>query len=258
MKIFLTGSNGFIGTAVQRQLSKDEFEVIKLPRVILDNPKSFAELIGSQQGPGKDGVLVHCAWNPVSVPGYRNDPGNTFSVVQSTNLAKNAQKLNLSLLALGTHLESKQSETDVYVESKRMAIANIAEILTPDSFCWLQLHYVFSPDEGRPQVIKAALDARNRDIPFSIDNPNRFHDFIEVRDVAKAISMIIREKMTGIRELGSGETRSVQQLVGKSFPTLEIETPSQMSPKLADKFADVKYLRDIGWEPVFTNKFFGT
>lgn len=286
MKIFITGSTGFIGSRVVARLLAANHELLLLTR----NPPQKGSASSSPQRvhyiqgdlssieKWKDKVLAfhpeaifHLAWEDL-----RNyDPEvNMRNLAQSLNLYSLAieTKCNV-LLATGSGLEygpqpvKKMNENMRVHPQKAYSIAKnvlneIGTLLARQHgirFIWLRLFSVYGPQNG-PMLMPYVISCiKNNQIP-ELKNPYGKSDFVYVEDVADAIvTAFNKSPEIGLYNVGTGRLTSVRDIVkriyhlmGKDAAYKKISWPLKAHiPLSMDYYADISRIKkELSWSPV--------
>lgn len=250
--VLITGATGLIG---RHTLSAWPDE---LGRVTIRHDEhdllaagEFDRLISSEQPE----IVVHLAWSASSTPGYRFHPDNASWRRVSAEAARSCARAGIGFVGLGTVVDD-QAGDDPYTESKHGLRTDVAELIDDRRITWLRPFYVFDPDVPSPAVLREAIAARDDGRPAVLQSPGARHDFIHAADVGAAVVTAVRHGLRGAIDIGSGDLHRVSDLV-KAVGGTWTDDPAAPSVTHADSVADATVLRDAGWMPVHTQRFFG-
>jgi nucleoside-diphosphate-sugar epimerase len=202
-------------------------------------------------------VVINLAWLRTETKGYQNDEANYEWGEIAVQLCRAAIETSTLYIGVGSGLEkSEEAERTPYRQAKDKARRECLA-LDSASVLWVRPFWVFSLEDRRPRLINDALAAKERDLPFHPASPNQQHDFIEVRDVASAILLLVLNGRSGEQDIGSGRLRSVRELVAAAWGSCEtLDSALRMPLEKSDNAADIGGLWRLGWRPVNTESFF--
>jgi nucleoside-diphosphate-sugar epimerase len=227
MKIFLTGSTGFIGSRLLGKLpSSDEIyalyrrdpgtlpENIRILQGDLDSPDDLFFRLSEI----RPDVCIHLAWEGIPDYGYKQSLRNlehSSKLMQHLVEECGCKKI----IAAGSCWEYNKafgpcSESDPgshggnhFVWAKR-SLCDFGLMLASRykiSFFWTRLFYVYGPGQRSGSLIPTIAEALLKGVPPNIQTPSNANDFVYVDDVADAmIQLVYREVLTGIYNLGTG------------------------------------------------------
>jgi len=250
----ITGGSGLIGSWLVHHWQATDLE----PVVV----RSSTDLLSAGAADAllkrvRPDVLIHLAWISNSTRGYRDSPLNAEWLRLSTELLAGCSGAGIRMFAAGSVVDTERTPRDAYTSAKAGTRAAFEADIARGTVTWLRPFYVFDPERGRPELMRAAIDGALHGHTVELRTPNACHDFVHASDVGRAIAMIVEAHVTGIVDIGSGTQRSVAQLVacaGAAWST----TPdvSAHEPSHADDVADISRLMGLGWRPVVTEEYF--
>lgn len=251
--VLMTGGSGLIGTWVRRRWKETgEPGLAAVDRADADLLTSgvFSDLL-DRVNPD---VVLHLAWSAGGRVGYRESADNARWVGVSAKVAEHCRRRGIRFIGAGTVLDDSEP-SDAYALSKRDLRTALTPWLDDGSTTWLRPYYVVDLDAGRPTVLGAAQSAVAAGQVLALRHPEATHDFVHVSDVASAIVTVILCGLSGVIDIGSGDLRSVAELVtAAGYPWREGDTTGSV---LHDqRVADVEALRAAGWAPIETDRFF--
>lgn len=230
MKILVTGANGYIGSKVVKQLCDDEVEVIATD-IKDSNVDKRATFIGGNFFEnkedwysyfGKPDVCLHLAWRD----GFIHNSDKHMLDLSShyrflTNLILNGLK-HIAIMGtmheVGYHEGAVDENTPCNPLSQygiaKNALRKSMELYCSQHDCkfqWLRGFYIFGDDAYGNSIfckIRKAVSEGKNTFPFT-SGKNKY-DFIHVDDLAKEISMAVRQdKILGIINICSGKPASL-------------------------------------------------
>lgn len=211
-KILLTGSNGFVGSAVKSILMKTGIEIEIWDREVDGSLLSQSDRHKKFEA-AKIDTVIHLAWNDISNKNYDREPIN-IDFAHATNQFRNeALERDCDFVTLGSLYENSASQKEnLYQKAKK----SLFQTFNEDNFrrtTWITPTYIFSFNFLRPRIIKALNDRPNE----QLNNPHVECDWIEVRDVAYCIEHVINSNIKGRVELYSDTRITVQNFIENYF-----------------------------------------
>jgi nucleoside-diphosphate-sugar epimerase len=277
MRIFITGSTGFIGKHVLNNLSKNpENRILALSMergVLTKNNKNLEIIDGSLEELNhwskkvrefNPDVCIHLAW--YGIPDHGHEP--------SLKNLQNSLKLFLFLKEIkckkiivpgscfeygikqGVLNETEPPRpTDPFTASKTSILLMGQDIFknTETKFIWARLFYVYGPGQRDASLIPSIVGSiRQGQIP-DIRKPDARNDFVYVEDVANAINKLVLNPVeSGIYNVGSGETTSIREIISLVYKISKIKEPiiEAKGGDNVDFKADIsKIKKAINWTP---------
>lgn len=219
MRLLLTGGGGFLGRHVQTALLAEDAggspsEVVPWRRDAdgdLRRPGAIAPVLERV----RPDVVLHLAWTDTGHPGYDTDPGNAAWAAATVDLARSCISRGVHVVGVGTNVERAigPSGATPYARSKRQALTGLRELDAARGWTWLRPFWIYSAADRRPRLLSDALQAQERGEGFHPRTPELELDFIDVRDVAAAIALIVHRRPGGVHDIGTGRLRSVASLL---------------------------------------------
>lgn len=241
MNILLTGSTGFVGSQVARQLLRKGYTVRahflrgdNLSRIsglrnnlqlvegdLFDSTeKEFSALCAEID------ACIHCAW--YAKPGkYLSAPQNMDCLWNSIRLFEALGKAGCRrIVGVGTCFEydcsyGYLSETTPTKGTNLYAAAKTSTLLMGEqlaaihdmSFAWARLFFLFGPDEDANRLIPYVINSLLRGERADMTSGYQVRDFLHVEDVASAIILVMEGKFSGPVNIGSGFPVTVREIV---------------------------------------------
>jgi len=215
MRIFITGGTGFIGKEVVNLLGNQTLMLSKR----LSNIKDWEdELIEFDPE-----VCIHMAWE--GIPDYSKKQ-SLINLDYGINLYRSISKTNCKkIITTGSCWEYNDTRNP-FIDSKDL-LYRYGKYMFPGTFIWTRLFYVYGVNQKEDSLIPSVVSSLNSEEAPKIKSPNSYHDFVNVKDVAKAIVDLIYVDESGIYDIGSGHLTQVKDIVANIY--------------------NIK--KDTGWEP---------
>jgi len=288
-RILITGSTGFIGSAVLRQALDAGHEVGVLVRREHPAPKTASPasasspavtvLTGSMAEPPWEALrrfsadtLIHCAW--IATPGaYLESPENEHHAQWSEALALGLVEQGLQqLVILGTCIEYRmgsarlhETETPLepttpYARAKYQLRRRLVERLAHHPgvrLAWGRVFYSYGEGEHRARLCSSLISSLRRGDEVVLKTPESTKDYIHISDLAGAILRVAEARLDGSVNLGTGEGVTIREIAERLATLLErpdrvrVASPTAPDP-LGFIVADAGRLRKLGWEPKVT------
>lgn len=281
MRVFVTGGTGFIGSHAVKELQSEENALLLLSR---KSKGAFSSLampnISMVQGDlaaidkWKDEVrrfkpeaAIHMAWE--GLPNYDAETSIrnlNYGLSLLTMLAESGCK---SIICTGSCWEygqqsGKVSEDTMLKPSNAFTAAKNTlhwvgrEIAKEHDihFIWTRLFYVYGPGQRESALLPYIISCVRQGRKPEVKTPSVKNDFIYAKDVARAISAIVKKpQKDGVYNIGSGCSTSVEHIVEivcdkLGFPYERSRPANPNNKSVADFWADISKIKtEIGWEP---------
>lgn len=197
-EVLVLGSNGFIGSAISNHINRFHSRTIKLKtwktkeNGSLFQENSFKKYV-SEALPD---IVVNCAWLPTSNPLYRSNEDNFLWETKTFELHQICHDLGIFIISIGTASEDNVNEQNHYINSKRNIYTKLDDAGFLKSACWLMPSYIFSYESLRPNLLRVALQNKER-LASIVKNPTLLNDYIHIFDVVSALMFAIYNKVQG-------------------------------------------------------------
>jgi nucleoside-diphosphate-sugar epimerase len=259
-KLLITGSNGFIGKFVLAELAskaKHEFEVITWDVSEMGSflTKNSRNRVLNRVKPDR---VLHLAWADTSAVDYDLNPLHSVWASESIEFMKECERHQIWFVGVGSAIDDQISGRigSSYINSKIQLRREFEKYTSSELRTFVRPQYVISVDRTRPRVL--ALSTSEEGVNVNrIREPEKKLDFIDVRDLASGIVQVLRQKVTGTVELGSGRFHTISDLIEavkkERLGTLELLYDKKCSKS---PFGPLQILNQ-NWEPQNTFKLFG-
>jgi nucleoside-diphosphate-sugar epimerase len=224
MKILVIGS-GFIGTQILNQLEseghemriysrsqKKDFKALQIVGDIFDF-NEFAETLSWEPQ-----VIIHTAWLTTH-EFYAEDLSNAKYAEFTSLLAKRVSRTRLEhLIVLGTCAEygpqtqeciagiTELNPNSFYGKQKVLAFNSTREALLGSNvrLSWARVFQPFGPNQDSNRLIPYMVNMLQSGSPVNLKDTTSILDWITTRDIASAISWIIRHETPMEVDIGTG------------------------------------------------------
>ena len=233
MKILLTGSDGFIGKNLSVWLSEKHFDVIGLDR------NTGKELLTCDLKYDVD-CVVHLA----GLSGVRQSFENPTdywkqNVIVSQRIFDYFKDTRILYASSSTAYEPWRNP---YAMSKYSM-----EQIAPANSLGMRFTTVYGPGAREHMLIPRIL--RN-DVPYI--NTNHSRDFIHVYDICSAIESLLKQKQTGVIDIGTSTTHKLTDMMDYFGITTEKRVGGDT--ERLDNKANIDAMTSYGWEPQYEVK----
>ena len=215
MKILIIG-NGFLGTSIFERLESEGHELLIFSRTrsqriqsrqVLGDIFNFEDFYKVLDW--KPQVVIHTAW--VTTPGvYKDDISNFQYAAFTSNLAKALANSDVEhLVILGTCAEygvrvgpkdpslAKPSTPTIYAQQKVIAFNSARELLKDSGvrLSWARVFYPYGQYQDPNRLIPSLINSLKKGQPAVLADTSSIYDWITSRDVASAISWILKHDL---------------------------------------------------------------
>lgn len=247
MRIFVTGGTGFIGTHLVRELKKRKHKVVLL-KARLHNIRAIERELKQF----KPDVVVHLAWE--GIPDL-SAAMSTKNLINSVRFLELLGKLRIKkVIVTGTCYQHRGTVAghDAFITAKDTLQTLGKEFVEGGDgvFVWTYPYFVYGPGKRSGSLIPFLINETRAGRTPSPKNPNAWHDFVYVEDVARALVLLAEKKIgSGSYDIGSGtltRTGDIAIHIAKyyRFPPLKLK-----KIKKAGVYANLTALKKLGWKP---------
>jgi nucleoside-diphosphate-sugar epimerase len=232
-KIAIIGGNGFIGSAICRELAKFKMKVFLTTRDLkivdgnfvkfdLLNRYSWDSLLNDI----KPDIVINTAWETEHNKYWDKDTNKIF-MKSTINFATACFTSGVkSFLCIGSGSEYGYSPgkcnalltplnpQDLYSESKVLTSVALKDIATNfgRKANWIRLFQPYGPGEKTERLIPSLIRDMSRGTPIKIKFPNHKLDFTHTSQIAYAIRMIASHDINFSINIGTGEATSAKDI----------------------------------------------
>lgn len=240
MRILLTGSTGFLGKYVMKELSERKLEVIAAVRTIPKKAASITKYVEFDLARlnenenyfeyfDRPDLCIHLAWE--GLPNFKDEFHLTDNLPRHFLFLENLLRNGLrSLTVTGTCLEYGLKEGELnedmncspvtsYGEAKLELFRRLEPVAAQHgaSLKWLRLFYMFGEGQNErsliPQLEKALVRG---DENFPMSGGEQQRDFLPVERIAEYIvKLALRADWKGISNVCSGRPQKVKDFVNE-------------------------------------------
>lgn len=243
--ILVTGSNGFIGREIVKQLT-NRYKLILINRkksesdptsFLLDFDQITKEFLNSN----KVTRVIHCAWEDL------NDFDSGSHLENLEKHKKFFQTVSESevveIIGLGTCLEYGKVDGELFESMTAKPITKYAaaklELFESSKsiflscnkvFKWFRIFYVYGENQKASSLFPSLLKLKHTDTKvLNMSLGTQIRDFIRVEDVADSIVKLIGHPYSGIINCSSSSPISVYDFVLKTLKEFGLENQVQIN-----------------------------
>lgn len=237
-KILVTGGTGFIGSHCLEELSQSNYEIHaisrnsnkKIKNVVWHNIDLFDEndfinvlkLV-------KPNYLMHLAWKMETGLNLNSNNNEKWF-----NLSKNIIDLFYKhggerVLATGSGFEYdltyktlSESESPInpnneYGKSKSKLFNYLESSAEKNntSFIWARIFFAYGPGQKKQSLLPYVVDCMMKNIKVETTDGNQQYDYIFVKDVARALVLLLESSYNGPVNVSSGKVTKLKDMVLK-------------------------------------------
>lgn len=270
MKVFVTGSTGFIGKNFVKAILKEEgIETISLVR---NSTGSKGEIVGdmndlssikSQLETEKPDVLLHMAWQGIPDLGQEN---SKLNLKNSIALFDMAVELGVKKIVVtgscfeyddktGTCLEEDATGTTDYFPWAKTSLHNYLRLIAKEhdiEYNWLRVFYVYGPGQRSGSLLPFLVSNYTKGEVPGVRTPENANDFVYVGDVVNGIIGLIKNNAaSGAYNICSGEAAKVKDICAIMADCFDIENGewAKQEDILSFKGDYTKLNEAIQWTP---------
>jgi nucleoside-diphosphate-sugar epimerase len=274
MRILITGSSGFIGSAILNRFADcREFQVVGTFRnrkpnlsatnirfILLPdlNPKHLHAIFKKNSFD----LLIHCAWEGLP---NRSKELSLKNFIYSRNIFEIFAKTNESkIIMFGSSLENLQFNTIAKFENSKIVDLEFGQIKRDLSiylqgktknYVWIKPYYLYGKNQHIKSLFQSTLNNLKNDSTW-LKNPFQINDFTYLSDLGDFLFKIVKDdKAYGAKyEFGSGLGIQNIEFVNKIRRTVGFPVYNLDSNVLTQPFvADTKAIFDLYPDFAFTS-----
>ncbi|WP_276300679.1 NAD-dependent epimerase/dehydratase family protein [Halorussus lipolyticus] len=286
-RVLVTGGAGFIGSNLANRLAEDN-DVIAVDDLYLGTPENLADsvefhdvsVVEDDLPTEEVDVLFHLAALS-SYPMHEEDPakGARVNVEGFVNTVEQVREDGCDTVVYastssiyGDRTEPSPEEMDVKArtgyEASKLARERYAEYFAYHydmNMAGMRFFSVYEgfggaeehKDEYANLIAQFADELANGESPVIYGDGTQTRDFTHVSDIARGLELAADHELTGIYNLGTGESYSLNTLVerlndelGTDIEPEYVENPIPEKVYVHDTMADSSKMKDAtGWEP---------
>ena len=237
LKVLVSGASGFIGSKLVIKLSTSGFEVMGLTRSLdktrlnediqwLNADLSLPDTYRDQVKSFKPDVLIHLSWQDIpdfSLEKSKLNLNQSLDFLSYMLEIESCKKILVSGSCFeynkikGKCIESDKSIPKDYFTWAKLSIYSWLSMKCAErntTLGWLRVFYVYGPGQRLESLIPTILSSlKNKKLPH-LRNPNNANDYIFIDDVVDSFYLaIIGEISSGVFNIGSGESQSIEETV---------------------------------------------
>jgi nucleoside-diphosphate-sugar epimerase len=260
MSVLVIGGSGFIGKHLQSHLSMG-LHALQMREVILWNREVHGSILDLASADRvlhslKPAVVINLAWASTSNPLYDVSSENEVWLEASLRLAISVAHLSSLYVTLGSGAELIPGNLSPYGRAKAELLRGLQQNLPTDRWTWIRPQWIFSAAESRPRLLQAAADATSQGRDFTPNNPDAYHDWIHVTDVAAAVDLTVAQRLQGVVDVATGHSFMVRDFLRR------VQVVGDRGPESAAlaKISPIQPSRELvaaGWEPTVTGQLLG-
>ena len=227
MNILLTGSDGFIGQNLYNHL-QENYKLINIDKI------SGKDLLSCDLHFPAD-LVIHLA----GLSGVRDSMNNPTdywkqNVIASQRLFDFFPDTRILYASSSTAYEPWRNP---YAMSKYSL-----EQIAPENSLGMRFTTVYGPKAKPNMLIPKIL--RN-DVQYI--NTNHKRDFIHVDDLMNAIDILMKSKLKGVVDIGTGHSHQLTDII--DYFKIDCEKKIGSENERLDNKADITTLNSLGWKP---------
>lgn len=264
----LTGSSGFIGSAMRKHFKDNNDDIIVLDNLVHPDAKASSPSVNIPDKLdwvlhfGADKSIEESFVNPIRT--YRRNMHSTMSALDI------AMSSNSRFLYMDSYVYGKPKYLPID-EKHPVSVRNpyMGSKLLGEQLCF-QLHQclgisalvirgftIYGPEQRGNQFIPSVIESVRSAKPILVKDPNPIRDYLHIDDFVRLIDIIVRSDFSGYKvyNVGGGKPHKnievaemANELAGKPT-TIQIEGKERKND-VPECWADIgKVARDFQWQP---------
>ena len=233
MNILLTGSDGFIGSALYQRLIKSGHTVFGID---IKRDPSF-DLLTFNKWPDNIDLVIHLAGKSGVRESLTDPSGYWFNNVEASR--RLFERYEDTRILYASSSSAYEPDLNPYAASKYV-LEELAERYT--NTLGMRFHTVYSDNCPRENMFFNKL--RNGTLEYTT---RHYRDFIHIEDVLDAIVILIeKDYINGVIDIGTGHPVRIQDLA-PDLP-VRLNTPGEREFTCAN----IEKMKALGWKPKYT------
>tara|TARA_B100001173_G_C15942461_1_gene527731 strand:+ start:288 stop:1133 length:846 start_codon:yes stop_codon:yes gene_type:complete len=267
LKIFITGSSGFIGSALIKRLIKEKnFKILNLSRSKKIQTRNIKFIVGDL---GKinllkkkikrfnPDVLIHLAWEGIPDFSKKMSRRNYLNSVNLIKFLTNYTKISKIIISGSCFEKVRSGKYNLPFSKYKIQLKEKVKHLCKRkklSFIWLRFFYVYGINQKASSLIPFILNSLKKESKINIQKPYYKHDFIYIDDVIDSIlkSIYLKDYISDDLDIGSGKATIINYIVKKIafYQNKKIIINSDSKEKNLMHVANIrKSLKILKWKP---------
>jgi nucleoside-diphosphate-sugar epimerase len=224
MRTFLTGGNGFIGTACAVAMHARGIEVLapSSSELNLLDERAVAAFLSDT----RPTHLIHAGWRPVHGDVMASADNGIWKDVSLALLRRFHEAGGLKAVCLGSCSEYEWREavcrtgvTPLRPATPYGAAKHALHLALQDyaartrlRYAWLRIFFVYGPGEHESRLCASVAKSLLYSRPAEMTHGRQIRDYLYVGDVAEAVVLALLSEFEGATDVASGIRRSVREL----------------------------------------------
>jgi nucleoside-diphosphate-sugar epimerase len=278
-RVLLTGARGFVGRQVRLRLENQYDLHCTSRRAVagvsgtwhsadLRDPDACAQIIERV----RPELLVHTAWNTEHGEFWEAEDNEAWLRAGCALFTAFAESGGKRIVACGSCAEYPGAsdfprredeaiapdDAGTRYGSAKLALLEHLRAL-PVEYAWARIFFAYGPHEDRRRLVPSVIRSVLRGAPASTSSGRQLRDFIDVRDLGRAIALLVDAPLKGVINLGHGTRTTIAtlastigELAGRPDLIRLGELPDRpgealaLVPDLTRQTSELRFLPEIG------------